>query len=119
MNFIIHNQGKFPVAELERGSYEINTVQDALDLMAEADYRGARRIIIYKEQMCPEFFELRSGVAGEILQKFSIYSMRLAIVGDLAGYNSKSLNDFIYESNKTGRILFLSTADEAINKLSS
>ena len=40
--------------------------------------------------------------------------MQLAIVGDFSKYNSKSLRDFIYESNKAGRILFVKTAEAAI-----
>ena len=39
-------------------------------------------------------------MAGEILQKFSNYRVRLAIVGDFTPYSSKSIKDFIYESNK-------------------
>jgi len=61
---------------------------------------------------------LKTGVAGEILQKFSTYNMQLAIVGDFSVFSSKSLKDFIYESNRTGKIVFVATTDEAIEKLS-
>jgi len=61
---------------------------------------------------------LKTGVPGEILQKFSTYNMQLAIVGDFSVFSSRSLKDFIYESNKTGRILFVATMGEALQKLS-
>ena len=43
--------------------------------------------------------------------------MRLAIVGDFSGFKSKSLRDFIRESNSTGTINFVGTIDEALLKL--
>jgi hypothetical protein len=52
------------------------------------------------------------------LQKFSTYGSRLAIIGDFSKYDSKSLRDFIYESNKTGRICFVGSQDEAVKALS-
>ena len=54
-------------------------------------------------------------ISNEILQKFSTYNMQLAIVGDFENLQSKSLRDFIYESNKTGRILFVKTFEEALS----
>ena len=56
-------------------------------------------------------------MAGEILQKFSNYRMRLVIVGDFSALESKSLRDFIYESNKGKLVGFVSTAEEALHKL--
>jgi ABC-type branched-subunit amino acid transport system substrate-binding protein len=64
-----------------------------------------------------EFFDLKTKLAGDILQKFSTYQGRLAIVGDFTKYESKSLRDFIYESNKARRINFVSTLEEAENAL--
>lgn len=107
------------IAEIISDNIEINSTQDALDMMADCGYQGAGKIIISKKNINPDFFDLKTGIAGEILQKFSNYNVILAIVGDFSEYNSKSLKDFIYESNKTGRINFVSTVNEAINKLAS
>ena len=68
--------------------------------------------------MTADFFDLKSGIAGEILQKFSNYRIRLAIVGDFSKYTNKSLKDFIYESNKGGQINFVDSQLDAINVLS-
>lgn len=109
---LVELQGK-SIAEVSSEEIIINNVQDALDLIGNCDYQGARNIIINKKNICPEFFDLSTGIAGEILQKFSNYRMKLAICGDYSLHNSRSLKDFIYESNKIGRILFVSTAEEA------
>ena len=39
-------------------------------------------------------------------------------VGDFSGYTSKPLKDFIYESNKGRDIFFVSSEEDAIEKLS-
>lgn len=95
----------------------IGDAQDALDLLANCRYQGVSKMIIHKEHITPQFFDLKTGLAGDVLQKFSNYDTQLAIVGDFSGYTSKSLKDFIYESNKMRRIVFVSTADEAREKL--
>ena len=63
------------------------------------------------------FFVLSTGVAGEVAQKFVNYKMRFAIIGDFSGYTSKSLQDFIYESNKGKHLFFVANEDEAIARL--
>jgi uncharacterized protein YdaL len=68
--------------------------------------------------VCIDFFDLKNGLAGKILQKFSTYRIRLAIIGDFSVYTSKSLSDFIYESNKGRQIAFVVSVEEALNRLS-
>ncbi len=47
--------------------------------------------------ICDDFFDLSTRLAGEILQKFINYHVKIAIIGDFSIYTSKSLKDFIYE----------------------
>jgi len=105
------------IAEIKSDKVEIRKVQDVLDLMADCDYQGARKIILHEKNIIADFFDLKTGFAGEILQKFSNYFVELAIVGDFSKYSSQSLQDFIYESNKVGRINFVSSVEEAIEAL--
>jgi len=105
------------IAEVKSAGIVIGQTQDALDLMANADYLGARKIIIREEHLDPAFFSLNTGMAGEILQKFTTYRVELAIIGDFSKYPGKSIRDFIFESNRYGRINFVSSREEAIKKL--
>lgn len=102
------------IAEILPGSEIISEPGDILDLMVEAGYVGSNKIIVHKETLHPDFFDLKTKLAGEILQKFSNYRMQLAIVGDFSGVKSKSLNDFIRESNKRGIISFISSLETAL-----
>lgn len=97
----------------------ISDVQSALDLIATVRYEtGCDRLVLKKEAICEEFFDLSTRIAGEVLQKFINYQMKLAIIGDYAGYLSKSLKDFIYESNHGKDIFFVSSEQQAVEVLS-
>ena len=115
---IIEINGK-NIAVLKSTDIVITETQDALDLLAEASYLNSHKIIVKEDQLSPAFFDLKNGIAGEILQKFSTYSTQLAIIGDFSKYESKSLRDFIRESNKYGRINFVNSFEAAKVKLSN
>ncbi|MHA6529652.1 DUF4180 domain-containing protein [Paenibacillus sp. BAC0078] len=96
----------------------IEDVQSALDLMSTVRYEAdCERIVIHKSLVSEQFFDLKTRLAGEILQKFINYHVKAAIVGDFSVYSSKSLRDFIYECNNGNDIFFLRTEEEAIEKL--
>ena len=101
------------IAKLGVGVQQITSIDDALDLIGNAGYMGAYHVILHKENLVPEFFNLKTRFAGEVLQKFSNYNMRLAVVGDFNEFTGRALNDFIFESNKIGRVLFVTDEEEA------
>lgn len=97
----------------------VSTPQDAMDLIATARYEtGCEALILPKETLSADFFRLSTGLAGEVLQKFVNYGMRVAIVGDFSQYTSKPLQDFIRESNQGKTVFFVGTETEAQEKLS-
>jgi hypothetical protein len=119
MNIVIHPVGEIKIAEILSENILIREVQDALDLMADCSYMGAGRIILHENSILPDFFELQTGLAGEILQKFSNYKVKLAIIGDFSKYARRSLMDFMYESNKQGHINFVGSLEKAIDALTN
>src|SRR5690606_15981060 len=119
MNIQVHQRPGTAIAEIVSDKVLIHTSEDGLQLMADLYYQGYGEVILHEQNITPEFFDLKTGIAGEILQKFTTYRVRLAIVGDFARYDSKSLRDFVFESNKGRQINFLPSVEEAIAKLSS
>ncbi|OQR56669.1 DUF4180 domain-containing protein [Bacillus sp. CDB3] len=108
------------IAVIRNDTVVISDVQSTLDLMATVQYEvDSKRIVINKSLISESFFDLKTRLAGDILQKFINYSVKIAIVGDFSMYTSKSLQDFIYECNKGNDIFFLATEQQAIEKLSS
>ncbi|HNW56724.1 MAG TPA: DUF4180 domain-containing protein [Bacteroidales bacterium] len=104
----IHNLKSGKIAEVIEGSVKITNSEDILQLMVDAGYTHAvRGMIIHKNSLPFEFFDLKTRIAGEILQKFSNYRMNLCIIGDFTEIKSKSLRDFIRESNNRRIISFI------------
>ncbi len=98
----------------------ITDVQSALDLIATVNYEtGSHRIVLDKGLVSEDFFKLSTRLAGDILQKFINYRTKVAIVGDYSGYTSKPLKDFIYESNHGKDVFFVSSEEEAVERLTS
>ena len=118
MNIITHTTNSVEIAEVNSEEVIINTAEDGLDLMGNLYYQGFDRIILHEKNITPAFFDLKNGIAGEILQKFSTYRVRLVIVGDFEKYAGRSLRDFILESNKGRQVNFLGSTAEALRALS-
>lgn len=113
-----HHTNNIKIAEVISSTIVIKNSSDGLDLLVGLYYDDFDRIIIHAKNITPNFFDLKNGLAGEILQKFSNYRVRLAIVGDFSIYHSQSLKEFIFESNKNKKINFVSSQSEALKALS-
>ncbi|MEU8226530.1 DUF4180 domain-containing protein [Kribbella sp. NPDC048915] len=74
----------------------------------------AEWIAFTPEQLGDDFFDLRTGRAGAIAQKFVQYEMGLAVVGDIADRVTASnpLADWVRESNRGRNLLFAADLDE-------
>ncbi len=106
------------------GDFKLDSVDDAMDLILSATFEyNCNNIIIDSEALEDRFFDLKTGFAGELLQKLINYNCRVAIIGEFQRYGSKALNDFVFECNRkenTGsQIFFLANVDEAINRLTN
>lgn len=118
MKINIVKENNIEIAVVSSSEILITDVQSAIDFMATIRYdTGCDYIIINKTAICEEFFNLSTKLAGEILQKFINYRVKIAIVGDFSAYTSKSLKDFIYESNNGKDVFFLPDEKKAIEKL--
>jgi hypothetical protein len=106
-----YRKGSKSVIEIIEDSVIINNPQDLLDIIS--DY-STKSIIIKKNNITDDFYDLHTGLAGDILQKASNYHIRIGIIGDFSTVESKSLRDFIYESNITKQIVFKSTVEEIV-----
>ncbi|MEI6101878.1 MAG: DUF4180 domain-containing protein [Eubacteriales bacterium] len=116
MELHIAQRGKNKTAVVEGAEKAFTDVQSALDFMMQISYEtGCDSAVVLKECVPEEFFDLKTRLAGEILQKFTNYRFRLAIVGDFDNIQSKSLRDFILESNLGKRYLFVSSEQEALD----
>ena len=102
------------VAELDAAGPVVNSEQGALDLMGEAYDADFDWLAIPKARLAPEFFHLRTGLAGAALQKFTNYQINVVILGDISNEiaASNALRDFVYECNKRGNVRFAAGYNE-------
>ena len=107
----LHTINDERILELEDDGYILKNAQDLLDIIGTY---SVRNIILRKENIIPDFFNLKTKVADEILQKASNYGLKIGIIGDFKSIKSKSLRDFIYESNKTKQVIFKESKEEIL-----
>ncbi len=72
---------------LINGEFILSEVNQSLDIIFSATYKcECNNIILKKENIDECFFDLRTGFAGELLQKLVNYNCKLAIIGDFSTY---------------------------------
>lgn len=97
----------------------IRSERAAVDLIGEALGQHAEGVVIPAERLDDEFFQLRTRIAGDIMQKFVMYRLLLVIVGDISRHvaESSALRDFVYETNRGDHVWFLSSLEELGERL--
>lgn len=116
MNVIVRSVQAGKIAEVVADDVLIHTAQDALDLLFDPSLEGAKRIILRHAHLHPDFFVLKTGLAGEIVQKFVNYGVRAAIVGDFSRA-TPNMQAFIRESNRGKHLCFCADVETALAAL--
>lgn len=82
---------------------------DALDVIGQTYGTEIDAIVVPADRFTPEFFDLSTKLAGGFMQKFQNYRMRLVVLGDIEAHMTRStaLTDFVRETNRVGRHLFV------------
>ncbi len=93
-------------ADLISDAVVVHDLNSGLDLIGQASFIGAQHLVTTKAQFSDAFFDLRTGLAGEILQKFVNYQLKLTIKGEWQTVESNALRDFIRECNRGNWISF-------------
>jgi len=109
----------FRVVELTGGSAPLRDDRDAVDAIAAASEYHPEIIVIPTERLGNDFFRLRTGVAGQVIQKVLTYRLRLVILGDISEHlrESSALRDFVYECNSGAHVWFVTGLDEFNQRL--
>lgn len=109
------------VAVLVRGAdgRKLSGADTALELIGDAMGCQAEVVAVPVERVADTFFALRSGVAGEVVQKFVNYRIRLVIVGDISSRvaDSDALRDFVREANRGNQVWFVTDRAELEERL--
>jgi len=89
----------------------ILSVADIADALSAAIDAGG--LVLDESQLGPDFFDLRTGLAGEVFQKFTNYRARLAIVvANESAYGSR-FGELIYEHRSHKQVRFFASGQLA------
>ena len=89
----------------------IRSIKDIPDAVVASMKQGG--IVVTEADLCPEFFDLRTGFAGEVLQKFVNYGARLAIVLADSGAYGKRFSELVYEHRAHAGVRFFGSEADA------
>ncbi len=89
------------------------------DLVGDALGHQAEWITVPVQRLSADFFELRSGMAGQWLQMLVNYRLRFAVLGDVSDYRaqSESLDAWITECNRGHNGCFVADWDALLARL--
>lgn len=111
MDYRYHEKGY--VETLAQGG-TLTKEQDALDLVAGCWENQTRRLLIHAETLPPEFFQLKTGLAGQVLQKFVNYEIVAAMVVPESVLQEGRFAEMALEANRARQFHFAASEAEAV-----
>jgi hypothetical protein len=97
----------------------ISTEQSVLSLLGSCADFQTHHMLITQDCLHPDFFNLKTGLAGIFFQKLATYQVKTALVGDWAQVTNKRFNELMYESRQSNQIRFFQGQAEAEQWLTS
>jgi hypothetical protein len=89
------------------------------DLVGEAIGQRVDVVVVPAERLTDDFFDIPTGVAAALTQKFSTYGLRVAVVGDLTPRIAAdaSLRDWVEAADQGGEVWFCQTFEDFQSRL--
>ncbi|NKI24421.1 DUF4180 domain-containing protein [Paenibacillus dendritiformis] len=113
MNYKIVENGTKKYIELISGPTPLSTEQDAADLVALCREHDLDFLMLHGEALSEDFFNLRTGVAGRMMQKFITYSVKTAVVIPDPSVNKGRFKEMVTESNRSNQFGVFASREDA------
>lgn len=113
----VRNENDVTFVECKPSEKLISSGQDAVDLIGLCGYHQTNNLLLYAANVDKSFFDLKSKLAGEVLQKCMNYYMRLAMVLPSEVVNNIRFSEMALETNKGNHFRIFKTREEAIGWL--
>ena len=92
---------------------------DATAIVRSCVESGVGAVLFDRTALPPAFFDLSSGLAGELIQKLTQYGIRMAAVVPDPSRCSRSFQEFVREANRGGHFRFFPDRESAVQWLES
>jgi hypothetical protein len=91
----------------------ITSERDIFSMLEACYEKQTNNLIILESCLHTDFYDLRTGLAGEIFHKLSTYQIKAAFVGQWSEIENERFQELKYECNKGNQFHFTPTLDEA------
>jgi hypothetical protein len=114
-----YEQGGVRIFECASDGPRLKTDRDSAELLSSAWEHHASLVAVPAQRLDEEFFDLKTGVAGSLVQKFVNYGMRLAVTGEIAAHleASRAFRDFVKECNRGHQVWFVASVEALAERL--
>ncbi len=108
---VVNNDKKY--VECTYAANPLGSEQDALDLIALCGDNDTNLLMLHERALSEDFFKLKTKIAGAMLQKFSNYRMKVALVisKDITGKGK--FKELTSEANRGNQFRVFSTREDA------
>ncbi|GMX61795.1 DUF4180 domain-containing protein [Paenibacillus elgii] len=113
MNVQIIERGTKKYVEYTSAETPLSTRQDALDLIARCFEHDTNLLVLHAEALSDDFFNLKTGLAGEMLQKFINYRVKAALIITNEQVVKGRFKELLAEANKGNDFRVFGSAGEA------
>ncbi len=113
MDYRLVQVGEVKYVECLPDGWLITRDSDALDLVAACGEHDTDRLLLHADSLPAEFYNLKTGLAGAILLKFSNYFIRCAAVLPPELVNQGRFQEFALETNRGRAFRIFSDRDSA------
>lgn len=117
MNYSLFHYHNHRIIECLPGDRLLSSEQDALELVGACGEAQSNRLLLSDGCLSPAFFNLRSGLAGEVLLKLSNYRIHAAAVVPSDLVNTGRFGEFVCETNRGSQFRVYPTREEAVDWL--
>ena len=117
MRLEIHKYHGKNFAKLFSDNVILKTQSEISEMISNADFLGAQILIIKREHLSNDFYNLNTGLADAFWQEFLNSKIKMIIVGNLENYPNNRFTDFINECHNTGRLFFVESMHDAKQKM--
>lgn len=115
---MIESGGKHVMVVADKNAV-IRDEDTAMDALLVANYSASTTLLAIPESAFSDaFFMVKTGLAEKILKQYGDYGFKCAVYGSFSRYaNSKPLQTFMRETNKSKSVHFAKSLDAAVEWL--
>ncbi|MGG6313672.1 DUF4180 domain-containing protein [Paenibacillus macerans] len=117
MNIQIVEKNDHKIIVVASAEPPIGGGQDAIQLVEASIEHGTGLLVLHAEALSEDFFKLRTGVAGDILQKFVNFSLQAAVVVSSQSLIKGKMKELLAESKQGKVFRVFDSQDEAVEWL--